>query len=481
VTSSTAERRGRAGEATIRDMRVVVVGGGIAGLSAALRLREGLGSRAEITVVDRADRLGGKLWTGPFGPAPLEAGAESFLVRDPDGDPSAAVRLAERVGLGDALRHPTTGQAALAIDGELRAIPAGTLMGIPADPAAVSGVVARVPDADRDEGHPVLAPGADVSVGALVRARLGEQVLDRLVDPLLGGVYAGRGDDLSLATTIPALASACRTSSTLGAAVRSTLSRRRSNTGPVFATIDGGMGRLVDAVASASGARLRLGATVRELHRSGTGWRLVLGPRPAPEVLDAEAVVLAVPARPAARLLGGVSPDAAAEIGVLDYASVALVALAVRGARLPELSGFLVPASQGCAVKALTIFTTKWGHLDVPDGLALLRASVGRYREEAVLHQTDDDLAAHVHAELGKLLGAPLPPPERTRVSRWGGALPQYAPGHLDRVARARAALEELPGLVVAGAAYDGVGIPACVRSGEAAAAKLVGAAPVGV
>jgi oxygen-dependent protoporphyrinogen oxidase len=301
-------------------------------------------------------------------------------------------------------------------------------------------------------------------------------VLDRLVDPLLGGVYAGRGDDLSLAATIPALAAACRRSSTLRGAVRAALSRRRlPGGGPVFATVEGGMSRLVGAVASSSGARLRLGATVRELHRTGHRWRLVLGPRPAPEVLDADAVVLAVPARPAARLLRGVSPDAAAEVGVLDYASVALVALAVRGAKLPELSGFLVPAGQGYAVKALTIFTTKWGNGGAPDGLSLLRASVGRYGEEAVLQRTDDDLAMLVHAELGKLLGAPLPAPERTRVSRWGGALPQYAPGHLDRVARARAALAELPGLAVAGAAYDGVGIPACIQSGETAAVRVLG------
>lgn len=455
--------------------RVVVVGGGIAGLSAALRLREGLGGRAEITVVDQAERLGGKLRTAPFGSASLEAGAESFLVRAPDGAPSAAVRLAERVDLGDALRHPTTGQAALALDGELRPIPAGTLMGVPADPAAVSGVAAPVADGDRDGGHPLLAPGVDVSVGALVRARLGEQVLDRLVDPLLGGVYAGRADGLSLAATVPALAEACRSEPTLTGAVRAALARRRTSGGPVFATVDGGMSRLVEAVARASGARLRLGTPVRELHRAGPGWRLVLGPRPAPEVLDADAVVLAVPARPASRLLAGVSPDAAADIGVLDYASVALVALAVRGARLPELSGFLVPASEGYAVKALTIFTTKWGHLGGPDGLALLRASVGRYGDEAVLQRTDRDLAELVHAELGKLLGTPLPVPEWTRVSRWGGALPQYAPGHTDRVARARSALAELPGLAVAGAGYDGVGIPACVHSGEDAAGQLLG------
>jgi oxygen-dependent protoporphyrinogen oxidase len=439
-------------------MRVVVVGAGIAGLSAALRLRDELGTRARITVVDQATRVGGKLFTGEY----LESGAESFIVSDP-----AAVLLAERVGLGDALRHPVTGQAALAFGGELVPIPKGTLMGVPADPATVSGVAEVAAGADHDGGRPLLAPGQDVSVGALVRARLGEPVLDRLVDPLLGGVYAGRGDDLSLAATVPALAAACRTSSTLTGAVRAALSGRSPGGGPVFATIDGGMSRLVDAVVAASGVDVRLGESVRELHRLPGGWRV--------GGLDTDAVVLAVPARPAARLLAGVSPAAAAEVGVLDYASVALVALAVRGARLPALSGFLVPASEGYAVKALTIFTTKWGHLTPPDGLALLRASVGRYGDTAALGRTDEDLAALVHAELGVLLGGALPVPEWVRVTRWGGALPQYAPGHLDRVAAARVALADLPGIALAGAAYDGVGIPACVRSGWAAADRLLG------
>jgi oxygen-dependent protoporphyrinogen oxidase len=121
----------------------------------------------------------------------------------------------------------------------------------------------------------------------------------------------------------------------------------------------------------------------------------------------------------------------------------------------------------------LTIFTTKWGHLARSDGLAVVRASVGRYGETAVLRRTDEDLAALVHAELDRLVG-PLPEPEAVRVTRWGGGLPQYGPGHLDRVARARAALADVPGLALAGAAYDGVGIPACVRSGWAAAERLL-------
>ncbi len=447
-------------------MRVVVTGGGIAGLAAALRLREGLGRAARITVVDQAARLGGKLRTEAFGDGYAEAGAEAFLVTDP-----AVVELAHRVGLGAALRHPAPVPAALAVGGELRPLPRGTLMGVPADPAAVADLAAVVPGADADGGRPLLGPGEDVSVGALVRARLGEAVLDRLVDPLLGGVYAGRGEGLSLAATVPALAAACRTESTLTGAVRVALAGRSAPAGPVFATVEGGMGRLVDAAAAASGAKLRLGAPVRHLARAGGAWRVGVGG----QTLDADAVVLAVPARPAARLLAEISPPAAAEIGVLDYASVALVTFAVRGARLPELSGFLVPASEGYAVKALTIFTTKWAHLARTDGLAVIRASVGRYGETAVLHRGDEELAALVHAELGTLLGAALPVPEAVRVTRWGGALPQYAPGHLDRVARARGELADLPGLALAGAAYAGVGIPACVRSGWAAAERLLG------
>jgi oxygen-dependent protoporphyrinogen oxidase len=291
-------------------------------------------------------------------------------------------------------------------------------------------------------------------------------VLDRLVDPLLGGVYAGRGDDLSLAATVPALAEACRAERTLTGAARAALAARQSGGGPVFATVEGGMSRLVEEAARASGAELRLGLPVKALHSKTSGWRLIVGDEP----LDVDAVVLAVPARPAARLLGPVAPGAAREIGVLDYASVALVSFVVEQARLPELSGFLVPASEGYAVKALTIFTTKWRHVARPDGRAVLRASVGRYGEVAALQRSDDDLAALVHKELGELLGSPLPDPDAVAVTRWGGALPQYAPGHLDRVARARAELLAVQGIAVAGAAYDGVGIPACVRSGWAAA-----------
>jgi oxygen-dependent protoporphyrinogen oxidase len=162
-------------------------------------------------------------------------------------------------------------------------------------------------------------------------------------------------------------------------------------------------------------------------------------------------------------------------VGELEYASVALVALALPpGTPLPELSGFLVPPGEGTLVKAATFVTRKWPHLGRDGAPVIVRLSIGRAGEEAVLQRDDAALAAQAHAELGELLGAPLPAPAASWVQRWGGALPQYAPGHLGRVAAARAALTERPGIALAGAAYDGVGIPACVASGETAAEDLV-------
>ncbi|MFC5945123.1 protoporphyrinogen oxidase, partial [Micromonospora harpali] len=235
---------------------------------------------------------------------------------------------------------------------------------------------------------------------------------------------------------------------------------------------------LVEAAGVPGGATIRRDAAVRELARTATGWRLTVGPTRDPELVDADAVLLAVPARPAARLLAGVAdlaPEAVATVGALDYASVALVTLALPHPELPALSGFLVPATEGLLVKASTFFTTKWGHLARPDGLALVRASVGRYGEEASLQVTDDDLVEAVHRELSKVLGTPLPAPVASHVQRWGGALPQYTPGHLDRVAAVRAALRGAhPTLALAGAGYDGVGIPVCVRSGETAAEEII-------
>jgi oxygen-dependent protoporphyrinogen oxidase len=450
-------------------MRIVVVGGGISGLAAAYRLVE---RGADVVLVEGSDRLGGKIRTGEIADGPVELGAEAFALRDPEGRPSAAVELADAVGLADSLAYPAIGKAALAVDGRLRPLPPGTLMGVPGDLERLDGVATPAADRDRDRGRPLLGPDEDAAAGALVRERLGDEVADRLVDPMLGGVYAGRADDLSLATTMPALASTLRREHTLTAAVRAALAARPGTAGPVFGTIAGGMGRLVSAVEARLGrAEIRLGLPVRSIAAAGTGWKVTVGSTRDPETLAADAVIIATPAAPAARLLSGVRPRAAELVGALDYASVGLVTLALAGVELPELSGFLVPATSGYAVKAATFFDRKWAHLNRP-GVTILRTSVGRYGEEQVLQRDDDALVTLAHAELGTLLGRPLPAPVEARVQRWGGALPQYRPGHLDRVAAVRAGLP--PTVAVAGAAYDGVGIPACVRSGWTAADRVL-------
>jgi protoporphyrinogen/coproporphyrinogen III oxidase len=452
--------------------RVAVVGGGIAGLAAAVRLRDRAPDDTEIIVYEQSGRLGGKLNTGELAGVSVERGAESLLMGSPDGGESPAITLARRLGLGDQLVHPAPIPAALAIGGTLAPVPPGTLVGVPGDLSTLGDVARATPGGDRDEGRPLLADGEDVAVGALVRARYGDEVADRLTDPMLGGVYAGRADQLSLATTMPALARTARVEHTLSAAVKAAQALSVRVPGrPIFASLEKGMGSLVGAAAKASGARISLGLPVRELTRTARGWRLLLGPAPAPQVDDVDAVILAVPASPAARLLDGIDVVAAAHVGALGYASIALAAFALPpGTELPRLSGFLVPPSEGTLVKAATFFTRKWQHLGREEGPVIVRVSLGRAGDEARLQGDDAVLAATAMTELSRLLGTELPAPAASWVQRWGGGLPQYGPGHLDRVAAARAALAEQPGLALAGAAYDGVGIPACVASGESAA-----------
>ncbi|MFY1633079.1 protoporphyrinogen oxidase [Solwaraspora sp. WMMB335] len=463
--------------------RVAVVGGGIAGLAAALRLRDRAPAGTEIVLLEQSTRLGGKLRTGEFAGLPVERGAEAFLTRDPAGGDSAALALTRRVGLAGELVHPAVGLAGLARDGRLVPMPGGTLIGVPAEPASVAGLARVVAGRDVDDGRPLLGPGTDVAVGELVRRRYGDEVVEQLVDPMLGGVYAGRADTLSLATTIPALATAARTEHTLAAAVRVALATRPPADGtPVFTSLAGGLGSLVGAVRDAllaSGGpvtvEVRTNAAVRELAPLADGWRLVTGPTPTAEHVDVDAVVLAVPARPAARLLSGVAPAVAGHVGALDYASVALISLALPAPALPELSGFLVPATEGTLTKAATFFSTKWAHLRAPDKLVVVRVSVGRYGDEQLLQRDDEDLTAAAHAELARLTGVELAAPVQAQVQRWGGSLPQYRPGHGDRVTSARAGLRSAGHrLALAGAAYDGIGIPVCVRSGEDAADQIL-------
>ncbi|MGW2337168.1 protoporphyrinogen oxidase [Streptomyces sp. NPDC001685] len=454
--------------------RVVVIGGGIAGLAAAHRL---LAGGRDVTVLEASDRVGGKLLPGRIAGVRVDLGAESILARRPE-----AVALAREVGLADRLQPPATATASIWTRGALRPMPKGHVMGVPGTASALSGLLSQegLARIERDADLPRTEVGDDVAVGAYVAARLGREVVDRLVEPLLGGVYAGDAYRISLRSAVPQLYQAARTHDSLTEAVRGIQAApaARQQTGPVFMGIEGGVGQLPLAVAAsvrARGGEIVTGAPVTELRREGpTGWRVVAGDR----VLRADAVVVAVPAPAAAALLRAEAPAAAAELDAVEYASMALVTLAYRradAAALPDGSGFLVPPVDGRTIKASTFASRKWGWIaDEDPDVLVLRTSVGRYGETEILSRDDADLVAVSRRDLQEATGLDATPLE-TRVTRWTGGLPQYPVGHHARVARVRARVAELPGLAVCGAPYDGVGIPACIASAYAAVDQLAG------
>jgi oxygen-dependent protoporphyrinogen oxidase len=366
-------------------------------------------------------------------------------------------------------------------------------MGVPADLGELqsSGILsdAGLARARDDLRLPATPRDGDVSVGSYVGARFGPEVVGRLVDPLLGGVYAGSSGELSFEATLGGLAEASRQHRSLAEAAASLLpapggpGRPPAPARPVFTTLSGGLGTLPPAVAAQSGATVHTGAMVRELARSarpdGEGWRLTVGPTRAPEWLDTDAVILAVPARAASRLLAAVADAAAAAsaLGEIGYASMAIVTLAYRAGAFParpEGSGYLVPAVDGRPVKAVTFSTVKWPHLRAGEArLEIVRCSVGRIGEESLLQRDDAELAGLAAADLAAATGVRGDPAD-VRVSRWGGALPQYTVGHVERVRRIRASVAGQPGLAVCGAVYDGVGIPACIASARLAADQVL-------
>ncbi|MEV6151519.1 protoporphyrinogen oxidase [Nonomuraea sp. NPDC052129] len=456
-----------------KQAHVVVIGGGISGLAAAWHLRQGAGERVKVTVLEGSPRIGGKLLVSEVAGIDVDAGAESMLARRPEGK-----ELAKAVGLGDDLVDPGTTRAAVYSRGALRPMPKGQVMGVPADLMELvrSGIVspgglARVP---LDQILPPTLVRTDVSVASYIRARMGGEVLERLVEPLLGGVYAGRAERLSLEATMPAIAAAARSERSLLAAARQIVEEAPRDAGPVFTSLRTGIGSLPEAVAKASGADIRTGVTVRELHRTEHGWRLVTGPVPRPEVIEADAVIVATPGPAAARLLRAEAPKAATELDRIDYASMAIVTLAYAVDAFPTPptgSGYLVPPVERRPVKAVTFSSVKWPHL--AGDLVVVRCSIGRIGEEQLLQRDDSELVSLATAEMGDVMSVRGLPVD-TRVSRWGGALPQYDVGHLDRVARIRAAVAVQPGLAVCGAAYDGLGIPACVSTARTAAARIL-------
>jgi oxygen-dependent protoporphyrinogen oxidase len=455
-----------------RARHVVVIGGGIAGLAAAHRL---LASGVRVTLLEATDRVGGKLLSGEIEGVRVDLGAESMLARRTEG-----TDLARAVGLGDRLEPPATATSAVWTRDALRPMPKGHVMGVPGDASALAGLLSAEGLA-RIEHEKDLAPAAvgdDVAVGAYVAERLGREVVDRLVEPLLGGVYAGDAYRISMRAAVPQLFEAARTHDSLLEGVRDIQARAagQQTGGPVFMGLDGGIGTLPGAVAHAvraKGGDIRTETPVLGLTRAADRWQV----RTDGGTLDADAVVLATPAWSASALLASVSPAAAAELGRVEYASMALVTMAFRRADvagMPAGSGFLVPPVDGHTIKASTFSSNKWGWVARSAGdLFVLRTSVGRYGEEQALEREDAELVDVSLTDLRAAVGLTARP-VAAEVTRWTGGLPQYPVGHLDRVARIREEVARLPGLRLCGAVYEGVGIPACIASGQRAANEIL-------
>jgi protoporphyrinogen/coproporphyrinogen III oxidase len=455
--------------------RLVVVGAGITGLAAAHEWRRRRPDD-EIVVLEAGNRIGGKMHRIELAGRWYDTGPEAMLARVPE-----AVRLVESLGLADRLIAPATTSASVVLPDGRHRLPAGTVLGVPASAEDLTGFlspegVARV--AAEAELPPLRLDG-DVAVGALLRERLGDEVVDRLVEPLLGGVYAGRADELSLAATMPALAAHLGSAGSVlaaAAAARDAGARSRGDTdGPVFVTVTDGIGALPAALVAAARAEVRLRTPAHGLRRVAGGFELSVGPAAAPGTLTADAVIVTAPAPKAARLLEAAVPGAVAPLEAIPYASMAVVAMAFPAQDVDAGSGLLVPPVTGRLVKGVTVSSAKWPHLapSGPEDAVLVRASVGRFRDESELQRDDADLAAAVVADVADLLRLERPEPVATAVQRWGGGLPQYLVGHRERVAAVRAAAAQVPGLAVAGAAFEGLGVPACIRDAHRAVDAL--------
>ncbi len=491
---------------------VAVIGGGIAGLSAAWELISAAPG-TNVVVLESGDRLGGKLHTGAVGGRAVDLGPDAFLARRPE-----AVTLCRELGLEDDLISPGSRTAYVWARGRLRPLPAGLALGVPTrlGPLARSGIVSPFGVGraaldllgwpSRQDSGPHRST-TDRAVADITRRRLGREVTARLVDPLIGGIHAGDTAQMSAAAVFPALLEAAERGGslmralraappvTVGTTVSATVGHNTApdTEVPVFHTVRGGLSRLVDTLAQALTSRrveVRLDTRVDRVALHTTGAGDTVAPQGARRwslhstggTVEADAVVIATPAPAAAALLAPVDLALSEMLGAIDYADVTLVTLQMPAegvGRILDGTGFLVPAEARRLITACTWLSSKWPELRRP-GDVLLRASTGRFGDDRPAQMSDDELVGRVLDDLGPMLALRSGPTEAV-VTRWSDAFPQYALGHSKRVSSIEDAAARLPGVALAGAALHGVGIPACIASGRDAARRVLGGVAAGV
>jgi protoporphyrinogen/coproporphyrinogen III oxidase len=473
-------------------MRIAIIGGGIAGLAAAYELEKARaqGQAVRYTLFELQPRVGGTLASEIVGGAVLERGPDSFITEKP-----AAAELCRELGLGDALvpSNDAARKTWIVVNNRLVPLPDGLMFLVPTKllPTAMTRLfsVSTKLRMGLELLHPPRAAQEDESVASLVGRHFGAEAVDRLADPLLSGIYGGDATQLSAQAVLPRLVEMEREYGSLTRGMlaahrqmraRGTGSAPNSRSGDsraIFTSLRGGMQQLVDALsARLDPACVRKGTPVSGVEKIRDGWRVAVGGE-ASEIYDG--VIAATPAWAAGVLLRPVDPQLGEELSDIPYSSSITVNLLYDEARLgplPEGFGFLVPASEGRASLACTFVHRKFlGR--TPPGKTVLRAFLGGMKNEALLAESDASLVATVRRELGEILGARVMRPEaepgHVQVSRWRRAMAQYAVGHKERMERISARVAALPGLRLAGNAYDGIGIPDCIRLGRQAAREL--------
>ena len=453
--------------------KVVIVGGGMSGLATAHFIHRRLGEGVQITLVEAGPQLGGKVATQEFGGHLVDTGPDALLMRVP-----AMATLLKDLGFNDQLVAPASLGAHVWSRGRLRRLPTGTLFGVPdrlvplvkSQLLSPMGLVRAALDLVLPRNRSL---SDDPSIADLVAPRLGAQVFDRLVEPLLGGVHAGRAAELSARSTVPEIAALARKNRSLYLGLRRLRHHAApSSGGPVLITLAGGLVRLIEALAAQLGkADVRLNTDVSLVARDGAGYRVDLADG---QSIAADAVVLATPAFVSSRLLTDVAPDVATVLDEIPYVDVATIWLAYPPSAMGrplDGTGFLIPPEEGKLLVGCTWSSAKWPHLH-DDNLVLIRCMVGRRGDTRWLSMDDQALVSGVHDELVESMGLTSGPIHQS-IQRWPNGMPQYVVGHQNRLDAMKASLSRLPGLYLTGAAFRGVGLASCVADAERTAKEV--------
>jgi protoporphyrinogen/coproporphyrinogen III oxidase len=462
--------------------RIAIVGGGITGLSAAFAIeqeRGAQGTQVEYELFDSSPRLGGVLVTDRVDGCLIEAGPDSFLTEKP-----WAADLCRDLGLADELigSNDADRKTYILVNGRLVIIPDGLMFMVPTkilptvlSPLFTVGTKLRMA---REWFHPPHKANGDETVAALVERHYGSEMVDRLADPLLSGVYGGEASQLSVRAVLPRFAEMEAQHGSLGRAMlasrRKMAELAKGPPRPLFTSLKNGMQQMVDAlIGRLKPSLLRASTPVTDLGRAPEGWIVAAGGRS--DFFDG--VILAVPTQAAATLLRSASPDLAAELTAVQYSSSVTLTLGygqqVR-ASLPPGFGFLVPRSEGKRMLACTFVHNKFPHR-APADRALVRCFLGGSRDQKILDLADDQIVAIARKELQEIIGLKTDP-LFVRVYKWKRAMAQYGVGHLERLERIDRLRSQLPSLCLAGNGYRGIGVPDCVRSGSEAARNTLAA-----